>query len=477
MPRFDRAISQTLLYGVSIAVMKGISILMLPFIAHQLNHDAFGRLEVLSSVAVVISILVGLGLENTLYRFAGQAENESRRRLYAARIFGLGVVSGMVALAAVWFAAPALVAYLPGKISVYELRLIMIVLALESTVAIPMGWLRMQNRALAFFTLSISRAALQALLIVIMLEPGDDITPILEAGVIATLVQTSVLAFLQIRDTGIGLRFRGQGELILYSLPIVGSGLVAFVLNGLDRWLLADQVGLGDVADYGVAAKFALAAVLLLQPFGMWWSPRRFEVLNQQGGNEKAVRAISIGISLCLIICVGVSTVSPVLIDLLMPASYAMSVNYVAGLVLAMTLRELTELIDIGCFTNRSTWSQLWINLGCTLIGLLIMLFYVSSMGVWGIIFALVVAQFLRLMLFYRVSQYFHRLDYPLVSISLLGLQSGFWILFAAQFNGLLVQTGYALLASLSMICSALVMKLIPLESIGYSLRFKGRLA
>ena len=99
MLKFNSAFSQTILYGFSMAIMKGISILMLPFIAHQLSQQAFGRLEVLSSLAVIISILVGLGLEDTLYRFAGQAKTVDRKKRLAAKIFGLGVMIGVIALA------------------------------------------------------------------------------------------------------------------------------------------------------------------------------------------------------------------------------------------------------------------------------------------------------------------------------------------------------------------------------------------
>ena len=70
MSKPGSVVSQTVLYGFSIVAMKGISILMLPFIAQRLTQPAFGRLEVLSSLAVVISIIVGLGLEDT--RFAGK---------------------------------------------------------------------------------------------------------------------------------------------------------------------------------------------------------------------------------------------------------------------------------------------------------------------------------------------------------------------------------------------------------------------
>jgi len=477
MSKSGSAFSQTILYGFSIIAMKGISILMLPFIAHQLTQSAFGRLEVLSSLAVVISIIVGLGLEDTLYRFAGRAKTVLERRRFAARIFGLGMILGAASLAIVWFLAPTLSRSLPGNVSVYEIRVIMMILALEGTISIPMGWLRMENRARTFFSLSVSRAVIQATLTFAMLQPGNDITPVLEASLIAAIIQAVVLTFLQIRDTGISIRIKGEGALILYSLPIVGSGLVAFALNGLDRWILADQTSLIEVAEYGIASKFALAAVLLLQPFGMWWSPKRFEIASQLNGKEAAVKAISIGIGLCLIICVCVSTGAPILINWLIPASYIMASEYALGLVLAMTLRELSELVNIGCYINRSTLSQLWVNISTTLVGLLIMLATVSSMGVWGVIIALISAQLLRLILFYMVSQYFFRLDYPLPAIALLGLQTLGWLAFSTQFESVTQQLVYAVVAAAMISISAVTLKLIPLSATDGMQRLKTRLA
>lgn len=65
------AVKNVLLYGVSIALMKGISLIMLPFITHYLSQDAFGRLEVLLSIAAFGSVIVSMGLMDALYRFAG----------------------------------------------------------------------------------------------------------------------------------------------------------------------------------------------------------------------------------------------------------------------------------------------------------------------------------------------------------------------------------------------------------------------
>ena len=56
------AMNHTLLYGLSIAVMKGVSLLMLPVIANYLSAEQFGLLEVISSIAIFGCILVAFSV-------------------------------------------------------------------------------------------------------------------------------------------------------------------------------------------------------------------------------------------------------------------------------------------------------------------------------------------------------------------------------------------------------------------------------
>jgi len=419
IPRFPLhgALRQTLLYGASIALMKGISLLMLPFIAHHLAADAFGRLEVISSLAIIGSILVGMGLEDALYRFVGSTRDPAKRKRLAASIFSLSLIIGGIALLAGYLGAPHVAGWIPGQPTPYETRLVLAMLALEGCIAIPLGWLRMRDRALAFFLLSSGRAVLQAVLVLAFLLADRGVAGVLEAGLLAAIAQALALGLIQVRDSGCAIERNTFGRALVYSLPIVGSGLIAFALNGLDRWVLAGHSSLQDVAHFGVAAKFALAVVLLIQPFGMWWSPRRFEVLHAQDGHARATRMISLGLALTLLITVTVGLVAPLLIDWLLPAEYAPAAQYATALVLVMALREMTELINLGCFTGRTTRAQLLINLAGSAIGIGCMLWWAPQHGTWGVIAALLTAQLLRLALFYLASQHFLPLPYPLASL------------------------------------------------------------
>lgn len=457
-------IKQSLLYGASIALMKGVSLLMLPFIANHITAEEFGRLEVITTLAVIGSILVGMGLEDTLFRFAGPESDIEKRRYISAEIFTLTIIIGVLTLIGGVMIAPIITPYFPGDPSVYEIRLVLSLLALEGCIAIPLGWLRMNNKAVSFFLVSTGRALLQALFVVLFLYLDKGVTGILEAGLIATALQTIILCVLQLRDTGLKFNLSTCKKSFIYSLPIVGSGLVAFALNGMDRWVLAENAGLAEVAEFGIAAKFALAMVLLMQPFGMWWSPRRFQVLHNDNGAQKVAEIIAMGSTIALIITVAVGLISPALINWLLPESYHQASQYVIAIVIVMLLKELVELFNIGCFNGNTTSSQLVINVIASIIGIIAMLWLTPLYQVWGIISSLLLAQLLRLILFYCVSQHFLPLIYPMRSLLTLTTLSALWLLLGLQISTFFHSISAVFGATLSLIILAQYLKLIKLS-------------
>ena len=436
--KLNDSIKQSCLYGASIALMKGVSLLLLPFIAHHLSTNDFGRLEVISTLAIIGSIVVGMGLEDTLFRFAGPAKNKQQQAKIASEIFSLTLVIALISLSFAWFMASGLSKLIPGQPSIYEVRLVLLMLALEGCIAIPLGWLRMNNKAGLFFFISSGRAVLQALLVAVLLFLGRGVAGVLEAGLLVATLQALILAYWQISDTGLSFSRNTCQRSLIYSLPIVGSGIVAFVLNGLDRWVLADYTSLADVAVFSIAAKFSLAAVLLLQPFGMWWSPRRFEVLKGINGKQQVTNIIAIGCCLALSIAVLVALISPTLIILLLPENYHQASSYVVALVFMMLLKELVELFNIGCFHGKTTNSQLLINIFSSCIGLLAMFWLTPIYQVWGLISALLIAQSVRLILFYNISQYYLKLNYPILNLLMFSLLGCLWIFAGAQLESLL---------------------------------------
>jgi O-antigen/teichoic acid export membrane protein len=324
----------------------------------------------------------------------------------------------------------------------------------------------MRNRVFHFFFATTGRALTQAILVLVLLSTGRGVEGVLEAGLIAAATQAIVLAYFQIRDTGLSLSRETGTRSFIYSLPIVASGLVAFSLNGLDRWILADYASLSDVAQFGVAAKFSLAMILLMQPFGMWWSPRRFEVLHQAEGHQKVSNFIVVGIALALIISVLVSLASPLLINWLLPENYASSAQYVVGLVFVMLLKEISDLVNIGCFNGKTTGTQLFINSTGSAVGIVCMFWWTPLYAVWGIIFSLIFAQALRVLMFFIASQYFLPLNYPLRSLVLFTTISAGWIILGIQTITVTQQLLTIFAATITLLSAVIFLKLIPIPAL-----------
>jgi hypothetical protein len=127
-----------------------------------------------------------------------------------------------------------------------------------------------------------------------------------------------------------------------------------------------------------------------------------------------------------------------------------------------MALRELAELLNLGCFTGKTTGTQLGINLTASLAGFAGMWLLIPDHGVWGLIGALLGAQALRVTLFTVASQRYLPLPFPASGILFFGCISLCWLFAGSMLSSTTQQLLLLVTAMSSMLAIALALKLIP---------------
>ncbi len=405
---------QAVIYGVSIALMKGVSLIILPFIAHHVTPDQFGKLEIITSIAMLSSVFIGMGLEQTLFRFAGAEKNIEKRIDIASNLFGITIIIAILSFSISWLASPFLSNVIPGNLTRYNIILILAVVSLEGCISVPLGWMRMNNKVISFFLSTTSRAIIQAILTVIFLLHERGISGVLEASLIATIIQSIILFFYQLDSSGISFKAETTKRTLIYGIPIVGSGILSFSQNGIDRWIVADTTSLVALAQYAISLKFGLAVVLLFQPFTMWWNPKRFSILNEINGKIRFAKSVSIGTVMLFIITPLILMASPAIVHSLFPASYYGTIQYIIWVCIFMLIKELTELFGVGCFSGDSTKIQFFINLISSFFAVALMFILSKYYFVYGVTTALIISQLLRFTLFYIISQRNIKIIYPI---------------------------------------------------------------
>jgi O-antigen/teichoic acid export membrane protein len=173
----------------------------------------------------------------------------------------------------------------------------------------------------------------------------------------------------------------------------------------MDRWLLADHFGTTQIAAYAIAIKFALVPSLLIQPFTLWWFPKRFSVLKEHDGKSINAHFAVVGAIISVLICGGLGLLGPLLIHYLTPVAYHGAISILPWLLLFTLLKMLSDLLNLGCFIEKSSKVQMNINLVASGIGGLLLILLVPLFMIDGALIALIVAGIIRFGLFFYFSQ------------------------------------------------------------------------
>ena len=444
--RLPAAAIGPLLYGVSIALAKGVSLLLMPWVAAHLAPGEYGRLEVVATTLEFVGLVLSFGLGDTLFRFAGMTSGPEEQQRCAALLAGAALLLAAGCAVLLQLAAPLILALLPIPVEVGVFRLCLLAVAAGGLIELPLAWLRLQDRPRRFLAFMAMRAALQLVLVASFVALFAEAEAVLAASSIVELVLAASLVVLQGRTSGFAFSLASWSWLRAYSLPLLVSGVAAFALGSCDRWFLAGQVPVADIGRYGIAAKLAMAAALLMQPFGMWWFPQRLRVLIASDGLRRSADAVALGFA---VLAGGAATVAiggPAFIRIALPESYAGAAAFVPWLVLAAMLNETASLMNVGVYARNTAWRVAAVNGAGALTALAGYALLIPRSGVEGAIAATLLAQVVRVVGFVWAGRHDAPIPYRIVPMAAVALGGLLAVLLAQSIAPPLGQAALAVL-------------------------------
>lgn len=403
-------LKQMLYYGIGLCLMKGVSLLMLPVVANALSAEEFGQLDLWLSVLNIGSILIGFGLTEALYRQWGESAANERNELVSiatlqqAKIAGYGFIFYLFAS----LVAPRL---LP-ELNPVQLALAAGTLLVSALINIPLSWLRLQDNARTFFLLTSAKALTQAAATFALLHAGWGVTGILLSGFITSALLATALILLQHQQISWQWNAEKGSAMVKYGWPLMCSGTLLFFAAGAERWILAGTVGLAELAQYALAMQLAMMIAIACEPLTLWWFPKRFQILKEKDGKKRTARIGEMVSHLCLWLVLLLSAIMPWLVSELLPQRYSTVSTILPWLALGMAFKQMSHLLNIGCYTSEQPDIVFKINLAIAAIALT--LFSVASIafGLLGVVVSFVVLYALRAVAFVCISQRLLRLPY-----------------------------------------------------------------
>ena len=400
--------------------------------------EEFGQMTNLYAWTAILMILLTYGMETAFFRFANKHEQPAD--VYTTTLWSLGISSLLFVLLGWMFLDP-----LAASLHVAEhkdlLSCLLIIVASDAFMAIPLGYLRYEQRPWWFMTV---RMSFVFSTIILTLFAFYGVPALSEYVPLLSELQPRAHALQYIFGINLvsnGLQFllllptlrKATGhfdasllrEMLRYALPMLLLGLAGNFNNQADKILFPllfddPHYANGQLGIYGACYKLAVVMVLFTQAFRYAYDP--FIFAEKKKGEEAARHAYSSSMTYYVLFTLFIFLAVMSYIDglklLIVPAYYpGLTVVpwIMAGQLMFGVYFNLSLWYKV---TDRTHWGAILSIVGCALTVLLIVLL-APRYGFMACAWASVVANGGVMLISYILGQHYYPVSYDLRRLAL----------------------------------------------------------
>ncbi len=436
---FGKLFKDTAIYGVSSVLGRFLNWLLSFVYLQVMLPDYFGRMTNLYALISVLMVILTYGMETAFFRYAN-TEAEPRS-VFSTALRSIGVTTSLfLILVAVFYGE--LVSYFNLEDFRPILTLFALIIATDVFAALPLAYLRYQNRPFRFMAV---RMTFVAITIVLTLLAFYGLPYLAEAfpETCGTLYKTEYslyyimginlfgnfcqLAILSpcLKDLKAKFDWAVWRKMINYALPILLLGLVACFSNQADKIifpkLFEDATeGNRQLGIYSSGYKIAVAMVLFTQAFRYAYEPFVFAKSKDNEEEAKVTYALSMKyyVLVSLFIFLGVMAYLE-LVNIIIPDKYARGFDVVPWIMIGQLMLGIALNLSIWYKLRDMTyWGAILSIIACA-ISITIIYFCAVPYGFMSCAWAIVASSGTMMLLSYFIGQHYYKVDYPVGTILL----------------------------------------------------------
>ena len=319
---------QTLGYTLAFIFIRLQGMLLLPFVSRHVDKPEWGVFDTLVGYGAVIGSFTVLGLDAalaTLYRHPDYEKDRKRMAGSAVVIVGLASLAGAIGFG-----------LFGGQIeqNVFKGRWDLTVEIWLSAAAVAAGSLQQilanilrQEFQVKKFNISVIGGGLVSFFatLTVVIGLGWQVKGMLFVLLLTGLLKLGLTLWWTLPYLKFSFDRALAGRLLWLGLPLLPVSLCGWLMAGFDRTLLQMWRTPGEVADYGMANRFAVLATVVTAAFQTAWWPYAMSKAREPGAAAHFQQVCRVAVVMGMLLAVCVGAVTPVLMWLMLPPEYHQS--------------------------------------------------------------------------------------------------------------------------------------------------------
>lgn len=272
-----RLSKQTLIYGFGYVIARMINFLLLPFYSHHILPSEYGVISLIYAFIAFLNIIYHYGLESAFLRFysrSGSGEGHSKKEVFTTVFLSI-ITTSILFSALIWIFSPSLSVFLLKSVEYTRIiRMTAVILLLDALFLIPLHYLRIQNKASVFTSITLINVLINVGLNIYLIRyRGMGIDAVFISNIAASAFNFLVLIPVVVKNWNGRFSSSLWRKLILFGLPFIPGGLSSMIIELSDRYMLEWFEDLRIVGLYSAGHKLGIFMLLVVMAFRFAWQP------------------------------------------------------------------------------------------------------------------------------------------------------------------------------------------------------------
>lgn len=383
---FKGAFQGTLLYSIPLVGQRITTIFLYAIVTRVLTRSDFGMLSLLEQVNFVLSILLGGNFSSALGYFYFKKELEEKRgKVIGTAIAGaylLGAMAGVIG----WL----LMGYIAHGVfrtdeALRYLPIVLLTLPFDFGTEAFFGWLRTEDRQVAYAKICALRIVLTALGIAVLVGVLKmHVLAYLSTTLGTYLIITPILVIYLFRSVRPGIAAELFGPMYRFAMPLGLSFVAMFVVNFGDQFILRHYRSLAEVGIYAMGYKIGMVVAVAYSSFQTYWASQVYAILKRDDADTVFARLFTYAVLLATACTLFVSLAAGPGMRVVVAKDFLAAVPLIPVIAIANGIRVVGEFLRFRFVAAGRPGYRTW----CDWIGMAVCLalyfILIPRYGMWG---------------------------------------------------------------------------------------------
>lgn len=356
--KIGQILKHGLLYGLTSSLQSLLGFLLLPLLTSFYTAEEFGVYSLLLVMGSFASAIFYLGASSALGRYYYEEDNDSYRKGIISSALQITVFGAIFLILIATFLSSK-ISLLAFQTTIYasQVQLAFCGVAFTFLLNLLTLILRYENKSKVFMMTTLISVIFNFLVTYILLSQFNF-------GIKAPLIgllSANVLSFLFLSTylkKYLSPKFISKYLIILikFGFPSLVTGLLFYVLDLVDRFIIKDLLSVVEVGIYSLGYKVAsIINVLVIAPFGLIWAPLRMQNANDQDATRKLMVKVT---SYMFIVGFVITLISILFGRSLMPIffkkdEFLQATQIIPTVIIGLFLFGMQNILDYGVYYFR----------------------------------------------------------------------------------------------------------------------------